>query len=139
METKELIAELRKCGLANGGSLGWHSGLCDEAADVLEQLSIDLEETRTKLDNAMEDLSHCYAVCSIYENGRLISMTMGDGGRFERVVHAHWIMRGGRRYCSACGTMACVTRDQEDFWYTVGTKRCPECGAHMDEEVADES
>lgn len=54
----------------------------------------------------------------------------------EPVVHAHWIMRGGRRYCSACGTMACVTRDREDFWYTVGTKRCPECGAHMDEEVA---
>jgi hypothetical protein len=54
----------------------------------------------------------------------------------ESVVHAHWVMRGGRRYCSACGTMACVTRDRDDFWYTVGTKRCPECGAHMDEEVA---
>lgn len=56
----------------------------------------------------------------------------------EPVVHAHWVMRGGRRYCSACGTMACVTRDRDDFWYTVGTKRCPECGAHMDEEVAHE-
>ena len=55
----------------------------------------------------------------------------------EPVVHAHWFMRGGRRYCSACGTMACVTRDSDDFWYTVGTKRCPHCGAHMDEEVAD--
>jgi len=55
----------------------------------------------------------------------------------EPVVHAHWVMRGGRRYCSACGTMACVTRDSDDFWYTIGTKRCPECGAHMDEEVAD--
>lgn len=56
----------------------------------------------------------------------------------EPVVHAHWVMRGGRRYCSACGTMGCVTRDRDDFWYTVGTKRCPECGAHMDEEVAHE-
>ena len=55
----------------------------------------------------------------------------------EPVVHAHWVMRGGRRYCSACGTRACVTRDTDDFWYTVGTKRCPECGAHMDEEIAE--
>ena len=56
----------------------------------------------------------------------------------EPVVHAHWIMRGGRRYCSACQQMACVTRDRDDFWYTKGTKRCSECGAHMDEGVADE-
>lgn len=48
------------------------------------------------------------------------------------VVHGHWLMRGGRRYCSACGEMACVTRDRDDFWYTVGTKYCPECGTKMD-------
>lgn len=43
-----------------------------------------------------------------------------------------WIMRGGKRYCSVCGDRACVTRDADDFWYTVGTKFCPSCGAKMD-------
>ena len=51
----------------------------------------------------------------------------------EPVVHGEWIMRGGRRYCSACGQMACVTRDREDFWYTCGTNYCPNCGADMRE------
>ncbi len=56
----------------------------------------------------------------------------------EPVVHAHWVTRTeevwhlcekrmmDRHYCSACG---------ESFVTKV--KRCPECGAHMDEEVAD--
>lgn len=48
------------------------------------------------------------------------------------VVHGHWIMRGGKRYCSACQKRACVTRDSDDFWYTVGTDYCPNCGARMD-------
>lgn len=42
-----------------------------------------------------------------------------------------WIMRGGKRYCSECGNRACVTRDSDDFWYTVGTDFCPACGADM--------
>lgn len=48
--------------------------------------------------------------------------------------HGRWIMRGGKRYCSHCGERACVTRDKEDFWYTVGTKFCSECGAIMDKK-----
>lgn len=46
--------------------------------------------------------------------------------------HGRWIMRGGKRYCSKCGNSACVTRDPEDFWYTVGTDYCPNCGARME-------
>lgn len=51
----------------------------------------------------------------------------------EPVVHAHWIpcgqiIYGGwnryNHYCSHCGI-----RGHTDF------KRCPECGAHIDEEV----
>ena len=47
------------------------------------------------------------------------------------VVHGRWVMRGGKRYCSACQQRACVTRDTDDFWYTVGTDYCPNCGADM--------
>ena len=42
-----------------------------------------------------------------------------------------WVMRGGKRYCPVCKKRACVTRDSEDFWYTVGTDFCPNCGADM--------
>lgn len=45
--------------------------------------------------------------------------------------HGRWLMRGGRRFCSACQQRACVTRDTDDFWYTVGTDFCPNCGADM--------
>ena len=49
----------------------------------------------------------------------------------EPVRYGRWEMRGGRRYCSVCKERACVTRDREDFWYTVGTNYCPNCGAKM--------
>lgn len=49
----------------------------------------------------------------------------------NQVNHGKWEMRGGRRYCSVCKERACVTRDMEDFWYTVGTDYCPSCGARM--------
>lgn len=96
--------------------------------------------SRSALMDAMGHRQGCKCSCADCEK---INCLMGEviedapAVEAEPVVHAHWVMRGGRRYCSACGTMACVTRDREDFWYTVGTKRCPECGAHMDEEVAD--
>ena len=50
------------------------------------------------------------------------------------VRHGRWKMRGGKRYCTSCGERACVTRDRDDFWYTIGTTYCPNCGAKMDEE-----
>lgn len=37
-QARELVAKLRRRGLSNGGALSWHSGLCDEAADVIERL-----------------------------------------------------------------------------------------------------
>ena len=56
----------------------------------------------------------------------------------EPVVHAHWVKNWcdnnliGHEYeeCSACG---CSMLDTNQFW---DSKRCPNCGAHMDEEVA---
>ena len=55
----------------------------------------------------------------------------------EPVVHAHWVKNWcdnnliGHEYeeCSACG---CSMLDTNQFW---DSKRCPNCGAHMDEEV----
>lgn len=50
----------------------------------------------------------------------------------EPVVHAHW--DDGR--CSHCDSYFSVTVDGEDITlYDLTVNRCPECGAHMDEEV----
>lgn len=78
METTEIIAELRKHGLSNGGTLGWHSGLCDEAADRLEYLDGLVNEW----EGVVNGITH------------------------EPVIHAHWIERTGGTHniCSNCHT-----------------------------------
>lgn len=114
MDALEVILDLReKLKTAKDGRL--------ELGRRCRELEAERDDLNRRIDKYVDALHEC----------GLAMQSM------EPVVHAHWVMRGGRRYCSACGTMACVTRDRDDFWYTVGTKRCPECGAHMDEEVAD--
>ena len=51
----------------------------------------------------------------------------------EPVVHAHWVDRpdGAYRICSNCRS-GVPTMQRPLAWL-----RCPVCGAHMDEEVAD--
>lgn len=70
-----------------------------------------------------------FIVGCTYENGELVSMMTEDGGRYDRVVHAHWIENedelGLCDECSACHIETCGK-----------SPRCPVCGAHMDEEVA---
>lgn len=48
----------------------------------------------------------------------------------EPIIHAHWIhIKGVTPCCSNCG--CCV---EEKY---IGYKRCPNCGAHMDEKVGE--
>ena len=55
--TKEIIAELRKRGLSNGGSLGYHSSLMDEAANLIEKLQKENEFHRKSVqENAQKAL-----------------------------------------------------------------------------------
>lgn len=43
-----LVEELRKRGLSNGASTGYHSGLMDEAADTIERLQAELKTAKTE-------------------------------------------------------------------------------------------
>ena len=48
----------------------------------------------------------------------------------EPVIHAHW---DSEHRCSACGAEA-ISHDLDEetrAWYA--TRRCPDCGAHMDD------
>jgi hypothetical protein len=59
---------------------------------------------------------------------------------FEPVVHAHWVEddRCCSRSCSACGFEIHDDASYELYSdYRIKPKRCPECGAHTDEEVAE--
>lgn len=47
----------------------------------------------------------------------------------EPVRHGHWIRKGLRWHCSACGNGAF----KSDFVF--GARYCPICGARMDEEM----
>lgn len=51
--------------------------------------------------------------------------TVYDQVDFEPVIHAHWITLFSTDKCSNCGY-----ETGKQGWET---KRCPECGAHMDE------
>lgn len=59
MDVEKLIEHLERRGLSNGSSLGPHSGLYDEAADVAEV-------RHGKLNFLQEDMVLCYCgVCSV--------------------------------------------------------------------------
>lgn len=62
----------------------------------------------------------------------------------EPVIHAEWISKDGRICCSHCGYTRTLRLGYEMMvnidgkWVSMErTKRCPDCGAHMDLKEAD--
>ena len=52
MDIEKLIEQLSARGLGNGTSLGYHSGLLDEAATALSMLQAENEKLREKIEDA---------------------------------------------------------------------------------------
>ena len=52
MDIEKLIEQLSARGLSNGSSLGYHSGLFDEAATALSTLQAENEKLREKIEDA---------------------------------------------------------------------------------------
>lgn len=57
MDIEKLIEQLSARGLSNGSSLGYHSGLFDEAATALSILRAENEKLRVELENYRK--GHC--------------------------------------------------------------------------------
>lgn len=55
MGVEKLIEQLSARGLGNGTSLGYHSGLLDEAATALSTLQIENEKLRVELEQVKQD------------------------------------------------------------------------------------
>nr|DAY16198.1 MAG TPA: hypothetical protein [Caudoviricetes sp.] len=84
MDIENLIEQLSARGLSNGSSLGYHSGLFDEAATALstlrvenEKLRADLEQAKAEHDAAISDLETIMAygggnldTCQYCKNGQ---------------------------------------------------------------------
>lgn len=58
MDIEKLIEQLSARGLSNGSSLGYHSGLFDEAAAALSTLQAENEEMQKHLNEFSEFLCH---------------------------------------------------------------------------------
>ncbi len=56
MEVKELVKALMRRGLTNGTSLGYHSGLYEQAASALESMQEELDRVKAERDAAINDL-----------------------------------------------------------------------------------
>lgn len=63
---KELVKELKRNGLSNGGALGHHSGLCDEAADAIEQLVRERDAAVNWLPHQCNLCKHCHPANGIH-------------------------------------------------------------------------
>ena len=84
MDIEKLIEQLSARGLGNGTSLGYHSGLFDEAATALstlqaenEKLRAELEQVKRKRNAAISDLETIMAygggnldTCQYCKNGQ---------------------------------------------------------------------
>ena len=79
MDIEKLIEQLNARGLSNGSSLGYHSGLFDEAATALsafqaenEKLRAELEQVKAERDAAVESIPHECKTCvyhTVFFNG----------------------------------------------------------------------
>ena len=92
MDIEKLIEQLSARGLGNGTSLGYHSGLLDDAATALstlqdenEKLLVELEQVKAEKDAAVESIPHECKTCvyhTVFFNGCTLDhdCTNPDGG-----------------------------------------------------------
>lgn len=75
MDIKKLIEQLSARGLSNGSSLGYHSGLFDEAATALSTLRAENEQLRADLEYEREHADAYHEECGQWEaeNEKLLS------------------------------------------------------------------
>lgn len=80
---------------------------------------------------------------SVFEDDHWVGEHFVELPELEPVVHAHWCLTEPEYLnCSACGTayytgIETWSAAQDHLEYVGGPKRCPHCGAHMNEEVAE--
>ena len=107
MDIEKLIEQLSARGLGNGSSLGYHSGLFDEAATALstlqaenEKLRAELERVKEERDAVVESIPHECKTCvyhTVFFNGCTLDhdCTNPDGGCSNN--YDRWRWRGPQK------------------------------------------
>ena len=67
MDIEKLIEQLSARGVGNGTSLGYHSGLFDEAATALSTLQAENSRLRAELEYEREHANAYYEECGQWE------------------------------------------------------------------------
>lgn len=138
METTEIIAALRVAATVDphqgrgGPEVVVDKELCAEAANRLESLDKLWKITRLERDQARQMRERAERLLAQSQQ-ELLELRRNT----EPVVHAHWVVLESSEDSSLCECFACKE------WHTFYggeylPKRCPNCGAHMDEEVSHE-
>lgn len=110
MDIEKLIEQLSARGLRNGSSLGYHSGLFDEAATALSTL----QDENKRLKNKLSELAHLpFDEPGIGERTRLMAENAELRAELEQVKQKYEEVR--EAICTHCMDFPC--REESCFWW----------------------
>ena len=90
MDIEKLIEQLSARGLSNGSSLGYHSGLFDEAATALSTLQAENSRLRAELEYEREHANAYYQECGQREaENEKLRETVDKYATAARVIALH--------------------------------------------------
>ena len=108
MDIEKLIEQVNARGLGNGTSLGYHSGLFDEAATALSTLQAENEKLRAELEQVKSEravmLEHLHGICSACKNyspyhnrGKCRSCAYEPARNKDAEANDNWEWRGPQK------------------------------------------
>ena len=130
MDIENLIEQLSARGLRNGSSLGYHSGLFDEAVTALPTLQAENKRMKSLLGESGQDLwskENQRADRLEAENEKL----RDELEQVKRERHGRWFFKYPNGWaCSRCGEWGLMIDNRGIY----KSSYCPNCGARMDKE-----
>ena len=130
MDIENLIEQLSARGLRNGSSLGYHSGLFDEAVTALPTLQAENKRLKSLLGESGQDLwskENQRADRLEAENEKL----RDELEQVKRERHGRWFFKYPNGWaCSRCGEWGLMIDNRG----ICKSSYCPNCGALMMED-----
>lgn len=94
MDIEKLIEQLSIRGLGNGTSLGYHSGLFDEAATALSALQAENEKLRAELEQVKQESD-----AAVSDMETIMAYGGGNLNTCQYCKNGQCYVRGGTKLC----------------------------------------